>query len=177
MVKDIYKEEKTGHFLMINLSVLGQKWAVLNQEKAVFKAESGLFAAVYCENNCTLYILCRYYAEQQGVTFAHDLGSICAQIFLISENARSGASTKISLKGKNCVYISERQKIIDGTIRNQQQAKTISKKYLILLSAPLIYCTFCNNFVFLQQEVTKKVYFIGNERMLIAHDSNRLRFS
>ena len=26
-------------------------------------------------------------------------------------------------------------------------------------------------------EVTKIVYFIGNERMLIAHDSNRLRFS
>ena len=31
--------------------------------------------------------------------------------------------------------------------------------------------------VALQREVTKKVYFIGNERMLIAHDSNRLRFS
>lgn len=28
MVKDIYKEEKMGHFLMINLSVLEQKWAV-----------------------------------------------------------------------------------------------------------------------------------------------------
>ena len=27
------------------------------------------------------------------------------------------------------------------------------------------------------EEVTKRVYFIGNERMLIAHDSNRLRFS
>lgn len=26
-------------------------------------------------------------------------------------------------------------------------------------------------------EVTKRVYFIGNERMLIDHDSNRLRFS
>ena len=32
-------------------------------------------------------------------------------------------------------------------------------------------------FVFLCLEVTKRVYFIGNERMLIAHDSNRLRFS
>ena len=32
-------------------------------------------------------------------------------------------------------------------------------------------------FVYLQIEVTKRVYFIGNERMLIAHDSNRLRFS
>lgn len=31
--------------------------------------------------------------------------------------------------------------------------------------------------VILQIEVTKRVYFIGNERMLIAHDSNRLRFS
>ena len=31
-------------------------------------------------------------------------------------------------------------------------------------------------FVPLQIEVTKRVYFIGNERMLIAHDSNRLRF-
>lgn len=31
--------------------------------------------------------------------------------------------------------------------------------------------------VTLQGEVTKRVYFIGNERMLIAHDSNRLRFS
>lgn len=29
----------------------------------------------------------------------------------------------------------------------------------------------------LYDEVTKIVYFIGNERMLIAHDSNRLRFS
>lgn len=28
-----------------------------------------------------------------------------------------------------------------------------------------------------KDEVTKRVYFIGNERMLIAHDSNRLRFS
>ena len=32
-------------------------------------------------------------------------------------------------------------------------------------------------FVTLLREVTKRVYFIGNERMLIAHDSNRLRFS
>ena len=31
--------------------------------------------------------------------------------------------------------------------------------------------------VYLPHEVTKRVYFIGNERMLIAHDSNRLRFS
>ena len=31
--------------------------------------------------------------------------------------------------------------------------------------------------VYLSIEVTKIVYFIGNERMLIAHDSNRLRFS
>ena len=30
---------------------------------------------------------------------------------------------------------------------------------------------------FSSTEVTKRVYFIGNERMLIAHDSNRLRFS
>ena len=30
---------------------------------------------------------------------------------------------------------------------------------------------------YLQREVTKRVYFIGNERILIAHDSNRLRFS
>ena len=34
-----------------------------------------------------------------------------------------------------------------------------------------------NSFVYLHHEVTKRVYFIGNERMLIAHDSNRLRFS
>ena len=33
------------------------------------------------------------------------------------------------------------------------------------------------SFVNLLTEVTKIVYFIGNERMLIAHDSNRLRFS
>ena len=32
-------------------------------------------------------------------------------------------------------------------------------------------------FVALWNEVTKRVYFIGNERMLIDHDSNRLRFS
>ena len=31
--------------------------------------------------------------------------------------------------------------------------------------------------VILSLEVTKRVYFIGNERMLIDHDSNRLRFS
>lgn len=31
--------------------------------------------------------------------------------------------------------------------------------------------------VTLYDEVTKIVYFIGNEHMLIAHDSNRLRFS
>lgn len=31
--------------------------------------------------------------------------------------------------------------------------------------------------VILYNEVTKIVYFIGNEHMLIAHDSNRLRFS
>ena len=30
---------------------------------------------------------------------------------------------------------------------------------------------------YLYMEVTKRVYFIGNERMLIDHDSNRLRFS
>lgn len=36
MVKDIYKEKKTGHFLMINLSVLEQKWAV-------FKSRNGCF--------------------------------------------------------------------------------------------------------------------------------------
>ena len=32
-------------------------------------------------------------------------------------------------------------------------------------------------FEYLWREVTKIVYFIGNEHMLIAHDSNRLRFS
>ena len=37
--------------------------------------------------------------------------------------------------------------------------------------------TFGNVYVSLHSEVTKRVYFIGNERMLIAHDSNRLRFS
>lgn len=31
--------------------------------------------------------------------------------------------------------------------------------------------------MFVYNEVTKIVYFIGNEHMLIAHDSNRLRFS
>lgn len=31
--------------------------------------------------------------------------------------------------------------------------------------------------IFWYREVTKIVYFIGNEHMLIAHDSNRLRFS
>ncbi len=35
----------------------------------------------------------------------------------------------------------------------------------------------CKKNVYLHSEVTKRVYFIGNERMLIAHDSNRLRFS
>lgn len=36
MVKDIYKKEKTGHFLMINLSVLEQKWAVFESRKGCF---------------------------------------------------------------------------------------------------------------------------------------------
>ena len=36
---------------------------------------------------------------------------------------------------------------------------------------------FVFSLVYLLPEVTKRVYFIGNERMLIAHDSNRLRFS
>ena len=36
---------------------------------------------------------------------------------------------------------------------------------------------FKRNDVSLYYEVTKIVYFIGNEHMLIAHDSNRLRFS
>ena len=34
-----------------------------------------------------------------------------------------------------------------------------------------------NSYYICTHEVTKRVYFIGNERMLIAHDSNRLRFS
>ena len=34
-----------------------------------------------------------------------------------------------------------------------------------------------NLLYFCSCEVTKIVYFIGNEHMLIAHDSNRLRFS
>ena len=33
------------------------------------------------------------------------------------------------------------------------------------------------DFLDLLQEVTKSVYIIGNESMLIAHDINRLRFS
>lgn len=36
---------------------------------------------------------------------------------------------------------------------------------------------FNNQTINLFHEVTKIVYFIGNEHMLIAHDSNRLRFS
>ena len=39
----------------------------------------------------------------------------------------------------------------------------------------LVECS--GKFITLRHEVTKRVYFIGNERMLIAHDSNRLRFS
>ena len=42
---------------------------------------------------------------------------------------------------------------------------------LFLMQGFLCFC------VSLLREVTKRVYFIGNERMLIAHDSNRLRFS
>jgi hypothetical protein len=38
-------------------------------------------------------------------------------------------------------------------------------------------CLGRENTIILLKEVTKRVYFIGNERMLIAHDSNRLRFS
>ena len=45
MVKDVYKDVKVGHFLMINLSVLRRKWAVLNHEKAVFKAKSWILWA------------------------------------------------------------------------------------------------------------------------------------
>lgn len=45
---------------------------------------------------------------------------------------------------------------------------------VIMLSTHFFYSAI---YVSLQHEVTKRVYFIGNERMLIAHDSNRLRFS
>lgn len=45
----------------------------------------------------------------------------------------------------------------------------------------LVRCPFShlgyNAYTHLFAEVTKIVYFIGNEHMLIAHDSNRLRFS
>lgn len=41
----------------------------------------------------------------------------------------------------------------------------------------LFLCFIIANLVNLYSEVTKRVYFIGNERMLIDHDSNRLRFS
>ena len=50
---------------------------------------------------------------------------------------------------------------------------SVEKKSLIVqfISSPSLF------FVLLYSEVTKIVYFIGNEHMLIAHDSNRLRFS
>ena len=41
----------------------------------------------------------------------------------------------------------------------------------------IVYSFFLHKSVPLLHEVTKIVYFIGNEHMLIAHDSNRLRFS
>lgn len=52
----------------------------------------------------------------------------------------------------------------------------------ILFPVVLHWVSFCLTFIIitmssLYEEVTKRVYFTGNERMLIAHDSNRLRFS
>ena len=51
----------------------------------------------------------------------------------------------------------------------------------LILNSLLFFCLVaCNegsDMVLLLNEVTKRVYFIGNERMLIDHDSNRLRFS
>ena len=52
---------------------------------------------------------------------------------------------------------------------------TIGGKILYPQSA--IHKLLDKHYVHLLREVTKIVYFIGNERMLIAHDSNRLRFS
>ena len=62
---------------------------------------------------------------------------------------------------------------------------TVNKMIMIILLTAEFACIFLFillslfrlNFVTLSTEVTKRVYFIGNERMLIAHDSNRLRFS
>ena len=57
-----------------------------------------------------------------------------------------------------------------------------SFEYFLFFSIFAIFCYSVHfeisfSFVPLHPEVTKRVYFIGNERMLIAHDSNRLRFS
>ena len=56
----------------------------------------------------------------------------------------------------------------EGKVKEDKGFFTICS-LIILISSTII--------VFLFNEVTKRVYFIGNERMLIAHDSNRLRFS
>lgn len=51
------------------------------------------------------------------------------------------------------------------------------KKYQGVKKIIILAICFVTGLYILLSEVTKRVYFIGNERMLIAHDSNRLRFS
>ena len=64
----------------------------------------------------------------------------------------------------------------DTTKLRQENADALNKpRHSVKRRMNMLICV--RFFVFLFTEVTKRVYFIGNERMLIAHDSNRLRFS
>ena len=60
-----------------------------------------------------------------------------------------------------------------GTVLSERIFFKIVPAYFFVLKKSLVFKFFVN----LLYEVTKIVYFIGNEHMLIAHDSNRLRFS
>ena len=72
------------------------------------------------------------------------------------------------------------EEFIDGLYQNMLEVKPINNLQMdVLFGLFRDYATIGGmpEVVDLFWEVTKIVYFIGNEHMLIAHDSNRLRFS
>ena len=70
-----------------------------SQETAVYKTKNNYLRGIYSKNNCTLFIEYKHYADRLHITFAHDSCHFSAQRFLKSKWRRSGASTKISMKG------------------------------------------------------------------------------
>ena len=64
-----------------------------------------------------------------------------------------------------------------GAIQEAVDSETPSLGYTVTYAVGNTLLIIWGVVIVLFNEVTKRVYFTGNERMLIAHDSNRLRFS